>query len=95
MPDFPTEPHAIVRVLLRGMSFAAGDSRQRTISNHLVMITGKATAKKWPDHQLTGGEMEGIVWTTAGQLLDVVNDLRDNAGVIDALTEITDPPESR
>ncbi len=95
MPEFPTEPHAIVRVLLRGMSFVPGESRERTISKHLVMITGKATPKKWPGHQLSGGELEGIVWTTAGQSLEGVNDRRDNGGVIDALAEITDPPDSR
>jgi len=91
--NLPTEPHSIVRVLLRGMSLSQGE-RERRIGGHVVMITGKATPQKWPDHRLEGGEMEGIVWTTAGQLLDVVNDLRDNAGVLDACAEIDDGPDS-
>jgi hypothetical protein len=94
MTNLPTEPHAIVRVLLSGMNFASGE-RERRIAEHNVMITGKATPRKWPGHRLGGGELEGIVWTTAGRLLDVVNDLRDNAGVLDACAEIDDSPESR
>jgi hypothetical protein len=94
MPDLSTVPHAIVRVLLRPAPLV-DSARQRKVGAHLVMITGKATAKKWPGAKLKADELEGIVWTTAADAPDVVEALRDDPAVIDAIFEISDEPESR
>ena len=86
------EKRALVRLLLRGLTYVAGETpSDRVIGAHVVIIIGEPRAKDWPHVRLRAGDVEGIVWTTRRSLPSTVNELRASAGVVDAHGEESEP----
>jgi hypothetical protein len=83
VPEVPTDVRATVRVLLRGLPHS--DVAQRSIEGYVVLVTGKANVNGWPNQTLRDDDLEGIVWTTPRQVQRLIQNLRANSCVIDAI----------
>lgn len=88
--NVPTDRRAVVRVQLRlGIPYA-GSPAARKLGGYTVMVVGEAKPSDWSMHQ--PGDLEGVVWTTHRQVVQVVQNLRNCEGVIDAKGEGDDGP---
>lgn len=82
--NVPTDRRAIVKLQLRlGIRFTGAATRN--VGGYTVMIIGEAKPADWPNHQ--PGDLEGMVWTTPRQVMQVVRNLTGQMGVIDVRGE--------
>lgn len=64
-PRAVTRSHSTLRVVIRG--FPLGEGGKATIGCYQLLVLARAKPSDWPDAPLQKGDLEAVVWTTAGE----------------------------
>jgi hypothetical protein len=82
--NLKTDARIVVHVLLRGILPSDHGSGEVQLAGHTVTILGPATPEKWSKAQLAEGDLHGIVWTSARELVTMMGKLSTCEEVVDA-----------